>query len=86
MNTLEKVLPEEYDYLNDNFLLELDDISYDKFKTSKLFQKFINELFNIISKYFKNKVSYEVKKTKELLKNYIKLEKKIMKYYMKKNF
>ena len=60
MNTLEKVLPDKYDYLNDNYLLEMDDISYEEFKITKSFQEFINELFKIIIKYFKNRVSHEV--------------------------
>lgn len=60
MNTLEKILPNEYEYLNDNYLLDMDDISYDEFKTTKIFQMFLNELFKIINKYFKNRVDYKI--------------------------
>ncbi|MEE1307647.1 MAG: hypothetical protein UHB38_06625, partial [Anaerovibrio sp.] len=53
-------MPDKYDYLNDNYLLEMDDIFYEEFKLTKSFQEFINELFKIIIKYFKNRVSHEV--------------------------
>lgn len=60
MNTIEKVLPNEYEYLNENYLLDMDDISYNKFKKSNNFKEFVNELFKIINKYFKNRVSHEI--------------------------